>query len=81
MVWTQIGTNIECLAKKFYDRKLFMFARFEELNFEILIQMQKIEAIDFEFRHKGLFTNQKSNKRAKYLQGCSNFHRKREFIE
>ena len=63
----QIGTNIECLAKnfkvsKFYDRKLLMFACFEELNFEILIQMQKIEAIDFEFRPEGLFTHQKSNK-------------------
>ena len=58
-----------------------MFARFEELNFEILIQMQKIENIDFEFRPKGLLTHQKSNKRAKNPQGTSNFHRKRELIE
>ena len=85
MVTTQIGTNIECLAKnlkvsKFYDRKLLMFARFEKSNIEILIQMQKIRNIDFEFRAKGLFTHQRSKKRAKNLQGTSNFHRKRELI-
>ena len=68
LIRTQIGTNIECLAlaknlkvSKFYDRNLLMFARFEELNFEILIQMQKIENISFRFRPKDRFTRQKSN--------------------
>ena len=43
--------------------------------------LEKIEILNFEIHPKGLFTHQKSNKRAKNLQGTLNFHRKRELIE
>ena len=45
-----------------------MFAHFEGLNFEILIQMQKTENIDFEFFPKGPFRQSREQKTFKGRQ-------------
>ena len=58
------------MSEKF--RRFPVLKSFEKLNIEILIQTQKIENLNFEIRPKGLFTHQKSNKRAKNLHGTSN---------
>ena len=54
---------------------------FEKLDFEIIIETQKIKNLSLEFRPGELFTHQKSNKGVKNLPGTSNFDGKRELFE